>query len=146
MHEFITLAVRTLGATEQTVRSATAGILDLLTRVAPAAEVQQLLSKLPGASDLLNAFRPTPPPPPPPPPASGVASALADLVTNVAAAIQGTVGSGVAIVRLLGELGLDPQKAGQFARLFVDFARTQAGPELVDRIIDAIPGARSFLR
>jgi hypothetical protein len=145
MQEFIKLAVRTLGATEQTVRSATAGLLDLLTRVAPASDVQQLLSKLPGASDLLNAFRPTPTPRPEPP-VSGVASALTDLVTNAAAAIQGTVGSGVAIVRLVSELGLDPQKAGQFARLFVDFAKTQAGPELVERIIDAVPGARALLR
>ena len=145
MQEFIKLAVRTLGATEQTVRSATAGLLDLLTRVAPAADVQQLLSKLPGASDLLSAFRPASPPPAEPP-VSGVASALTDLVTNAAAAIQGTVGSGVAIVRLVSELGLDPQKAGQFARLFVDFAKTQAGPELVDRIIDAVPGARALLR
>ena len=145
MQEFIKLAVRTLGATEQTVRSATAGLLDLLTRVAPAADVQQLLSKLPGAADLLNAFRPAPPPPSDPP-MSGVASALTDLVTNAAVAIQGTVGSGVALVRLVSELGLDPQKARQFARLFVDFAKTQAGPELVDRIIDAVPGARALLR
>ena len=144
MHEFISLAVKTLGATEQTVRSATAGLLDLLTRVAPAADVQQLLSRLPGAADLINSFRPAPPPPSPPP--SGVAAALGDLVANAATAIQGTVGSGIAIVRLLTELGLDPQKAGQFARLFVDFARTQAGPELVDRIVDAIPGVRSLLR
>jgi hypothetical protein len=143
MQEFIKLAVATLGATEQTVRKATAGMLDLVARVAPAADVQQLLSRLPGAADLLNAF--SPPPPPPPPPPNGVASALADLVTNAATAIQGTVGSGVALVRLFTELGLDPQKAGQFARLFVDFARAQAGPELVDRIIDAIPGARSLV-
>ena len=144
MQEFIRLAVASLGATEQTVRKATAGMLDLVARVAPAADVQQLLSSLPGATELLNAFRPAPPPAPPPP-VNGVASALADLVTNAATAIQGTVGSGVALVRLFTELGLDPQKAGQFARLFVDFARAQAGPELVDRIIDAIPGARSLV-
>ena len=144
MQEFIKLAVATLGATEQTVRSATAGLLDLVTRVAPAADVQQLLSKLPGATELLYAFRPASPPPPPPP-QGGVASALTDLVTNAATAIQGTVGSGFALVRLFTELGLDPQKAGQFAKLFVDFARAQAGPELVDRIIDAIPGGRSLV-
>ena len=66
-------------------------------------------------------------------------------MTNAATAIQGTVGSGVAPVRLFSELGLDPQKAGQFARLFVDFARAQAGRELVDRIVYAIPGAKSLL-
>ena len=144
MQEFIKLAVTTLGATEQTVRNATAGMLDLVTRVAPAADVQQLLSRLPGATDLLNAFRPPAPAPPPPPP-NGVAAALGDLVTNAVTAIQGTVGSGVALVRLFTELGVDPQKVGQFARLFVEFARVHAGREVVDRVIDAIPGARTLI-
>jgi hypothetical protein len=74
-----------------------------------------------------------------------VASALGDLVANALVAIQGTVGSGAALVRLFTELGLDPQKVGQFARLFVEFARAHAGREVVDRVIDAIPGARTLL-
>jgi hypothetical protein len=144
VQDFIKLAVATLGATEQTVRAATAGFLYLVSRTAPAADVQQFLSRLPGAAELLNLVRPSQPAPPPPPP-SGVAAALTDLVTNAVAAIQGTVGSGMALMRLFGELGLEPQKARQFAKLFVDFARTQAGDDLVDRIVDAIPGARSIL-
>lgn len=136
------LASVTLGATEQTVRRATAAVLDVVTHAAPAADVQQLLSKVPGAAELLAAFRPAPPAPPPP--AGGVAAALGDLVTNAATAIQGTIGSGAALLRLLTEIGFDPQKARQFASLFVDFAKAYAGSDLVDRVIDAIPGARQL--
>lgn len=140
MRDFIGLASITLGATEQTVRRATAAVLDLAAQVAPSADVQQLLSRIPGAADLLASFRPAPPSPPP-----GVAGALGDLVTNAATAIQGTIGSGAALLRLLIEVGLDPQKATQFATMFVDFARSYADSDLVNRVIDAIPGARQLL-
>jgi hypothetical protein len=143
LQEFVNLASLTLGATEQTVRRATAAVLDVLAQAAPAADVQQLLSRVPGAAELLAAFRPAPPAPPPP--QAGVAAALGDLVTNAATAIQGTIGSGAALIRLLVEIGFDPQKAQQFANMFLDFARAYAGADLVNRVVDAIPGARQLL-
>lgn len=133
------LASVTLGATEQTVRRATAAVLATVAQVAPAADVQQLLNRLPGAAELLASIRPVPAAPPP---ATGVAGALGDLVTNAATAIQGTIGSGAALIRLLVEIGFDPQKASQFAAMFVEFAKSYAGSDLVTRVIDAIPGAR----
>lgn len=136
------LASATLGATEQTVRRATAVVLETAAHVAPAADVQQLLSRIPGAAELLASFRPAPPAPPPP---AGVAGALGDLVTNAATAIHGTIGSGVALVRLLTEIGFDPQKASQFASMFVEFAKSYAGSDVVNRVIDAIPGARQLI-
>jgi hypothetical protein len=139
----VNLASATLGATEQTVRRATAVVLETAAHVAPATDVQQLLSRIPGAAELLASFRPAPPVPPPPP--AGVAGALGDLVTNAATAIQGTIGSGAALVRLLAEIGFDPQKASQFASMFVEFAKSYAGSDLVNRVIDAIPGARQLI-
>lgn len=136
------LASATLGATEQTVRRATAVVLETAAHVAPATDVQQLLLRIPGAAELLASFRPAPPAPPPP---AGVAGALGDLVTNAATAIQGTIGSGAALVRLLAEIGFDPQKASQFASMFVEFAKSYAGSDLVNRVIDAIPGARQLI-
>jgi hypothetical protein len=136
----VTLASATLGATEQTVRRATATVLGVAAQVAPAADVHQLLARIPGAAELLSSIRPAPPPA-----STGVAAALGDLVTNATTAIQGTIGSGAALVRLLTEIGFDPQKAAQFATLFVDFARAYAGSDLVDRVIDAIPGARQLV-
>lgn len=139
LQEFFHAASATLGATEHTVRRATAAVLDVVAQAAPAGDVQQLLSRLPGAADLLNAVRPPAPPPP-----SGVASALGDLVANATTAIQGTIGSGAALLRLLAEIGFDAQKASQFATMFLDFARTYAGSDLVNRVVDAIPGARQL--
>jgi hypothetical protein len=142
MQEFVKLASAALGATEYTVRKATAAVLDAVSTAAPAADVQQFFSRLPGATELLNAFRPSAPPPA----QSGVAAALGDLVSNATTAIQSTIGSGAALLRLFAEVGFDPQKAAQFAALFVNFAKAQAGPELVDRVVNAIPGSRLFFK
>jgi hypothetical protein len=143
IQDFVKLASVTLGATEQTVRVATAAVLDVIAHTAPTAEVQQLFERIPGARELLHAVRPAPPAPSPPPP-SGVAAALGDLVTSAATVVQGTLGGGAALVRLVTEVGFDPQKALAFATLFVTFLKAQAGPDLVDRVLGFIPGASLF--
>jgi len=148
MQEFIKLAATILGITEEVARSATSSLLSLIAAAAPAADVQALLSRLPGAGDLLRAFTPQPPAPPPPPPRGSTAAvmgAVGELMSNAAVAVQGAVGTGAAFLNLLGQFGLDPRRATQFVGLFVDFARQQAGAEVVDRVIAAIPGARQIL-
>ena len=143
MQEFIAMATAVLGITEDAARKAAGGILDLFSRVAPASEFQQLLTLLPGAADLLRAVQP--PPPPAPPPASPLAESLGSLVSNATMAVQGTVGVGMAFLNLASQVGFDPEKGRQFVVLFVDFARATAGAELVDRIVDAVPGFRTFV-
>lgn len=150
MQDFIKLATTALGTTEETTRKATAGLLELMSKVAPAADFQALVSRLPGAGDLLKAFFPeqAPPPPPPAPPPSTAAAmldGLGDFVTNAATAVQGTVGAGLALGGLLAQVGFDPHKARQFVVMFVDFARATAGRDTVDRVIDAVPGLRQLL-
>jgi hypothetical protein len=148
MQDFVKMAAAILGTTEEVARAATSSVLDVIARAAPAADVQALFARLPGAADLLRAVTPTPPAPPPPPPrgsTAGVIGAVGDLMTNAATTLQGAIGTGAAFLHLLGQFGLDPRRATQFVGLFVDFARQQAGTELVDRIIATIPGARQVL-
>lgn len=142
MHEFITLATTALGITEDAARKAAAGVLDVFSKVAPAAEFQQLLNLVPGAADLLESFQPAPPPAPP---ASPLAEGLGSLVSNATMAVQGAVGAGLAVLNLASQVGFSPEKARQFIVLFVDFARVTAGADLVDRIVDAVPGFRTLV-
>ena len=139
MQEFIKLATTVLGTSEEAARSATGALLGFLSSTAPGAEVQKLLSRIPGAAELLKAVQPAPPPP------QSVMTSLTDLVTSASTVVQGAVGSGAALLSLFTQIGLDPQKGVEFFRLFVDFARQQAGPELVDQVIAKIPGAKAFL-
>jgi hypothetical protein len=143
MQEFIRMAASALGTTEEIARGATASLLELFTRVAPAADVQELFAKLPGASDFLGAVKAAPPAPEPGSSAA-IMGSLGEIVSNAAIALQGAVGTGTALLGLLGQFGLSPQKATEFVRLFVGFARQQAGPEVVDRVLSYIPGAKQF--
>jgi hypothetical protein len=143
MQEFIGMAASVLGITEEAARDATARMLELVARVAPAADAQELLSKLPGASEFVKGFS-APPPPPSPGSTAAVMGSVGEIVSNVATAVQGAVGAGAAFLGLIGQFGLDPTRAAQFARLFVNFARQQAGSELVDRVLSHIPGAGQF--
>ena len=145
--DFIKMASAVLGTTEEVAREATLATLELIAKAAPAADVQALLSKLPGAGDLLKAFATAPEPPTPPPPGSTAAimNAISDVIASAATTLQGAVGTGSALLNLLGQVGLDPRRATRFLGLFVDFARQQAGPEVVDRVINAVPGARQVL-
>lgn len=140
MQDFINRATTVLGMTEEAARSSTAALLGFLSSTVPGAEVHKLLTKIPGASELLQSVLPAPPPPPP-----GFMDSLTDLVTGASTVVQGAMGSGVALVNLFTHIGLDPQKGVEFFKLFLGFARQQAGSELVDSVIDKIPGVRAFL-
>lgn len=144
MQEFINLAKNTLGMTEQTARDATAQVLNVVASMAPAADVQQLISRIPGAAELLKAVQPAPPPAPPA--TETMLGGLGDLVSTALTAAQGAVGGGVALMSALGHAGLDPGKAATFVKLFVDFARQYAGTDLVDRVVGSLPGVKQFLQ
>lgn len=141
MQEFITRAASALGISDTMARQATGALLDVVSKSAATADVQQLLSKLPGASDLLKALQP---PAPEPPPSAGMFGALTDMVSSATSAL-GSLGGGGGLVQFLSQSGLNPQQGGQFATMFLDFARQRAGIDLVDRIATAIPGAKAFL-
>jgi hypothetical protein len=148
MQQFINMATSALGTSEQVARSVTGGLLDLIAKNAPQADVSALLQHLPGASDLINAFRAAPPPPPPPPPPD---PGLLGSLTNAAALGTGSamLGTGAAGLNNLASVlrgnGLDVSRAPQLIAMFAQFASQQAGPELVQRVLGAIPGMSPLL-
>jgi len=141
MQEFISRAASALGIPDALATQATGALLDLVSKSAPPADFQQLLSKLPGAGDLLKAIQP---PPPAPPPSNGVFGALGNMMSSATSAL-GSLGGPAALLEFVSKSGLNPQQGGQLAKMFLDFARQHAGTELVDSIASSIPGAKSFL-
>ena len=141
MQEFITRAAAALGISDTIARQATGALLDLVSKTASAPDMQQLIAKLPGAADLLKAIQP---PPPEPPPSGGMFGALGNMVSSASSAL-GSLGGPGQLLDFISKSGLNPQQGGQFANMFLDFARQQAGNDLVDKIASTIPGAKSFL-
>src|SRR5512134_3428635 len=93
MQQFIEMATSALGTSEQVARTVTGGLLDLVAKNAPQADLSALLNRVPGAADLLNAFRAAPPPPPPPP-SPGILGSLSGAAGAVLGAGSSVLGTG----------------------------------------------------
>lgn len=157
MQQFIQMATAALGTSEQVARTVTGGLLDVITKSAPAADVSALLSRLPGANELLNTFRTTAPaPPPPPPPDTGVFGSLTNAASAVLGAGSSVLGAGSTVLgsgatglsglaTLFNQSGLDVTKVPQLVGMFAQWAGQQAGTDIVANVFSAIPGASTIL-
>lgn len=163
MQQFIQMATSALGTSEQIARTVTGGLLDLIAKSAPEADVSALLSHLPGANDLLATFRagapapPAPPPAPPPPPPEptllgSLTSAASSMLTAgsiVLGAGSSLLGGGAAnlnsLAALLNQQGLDVTKAPQLVSMFAQWSAQQVGSEIVGRTLGAVPGVSLLL-
>ena len=156
MQQFIQMATATLGTSEQVARTVTGGLLDLITKSSSQADVSTLLNRLPGASDLLTAFRASPPPTP----AAAAEPSLLGSLTNAASSVLGggasmlgagssALGTGAAglggLAAVFNQNGLDVTKVPQLVALFAQWAGSQAGPDVVQRVLEAIPGVSTIL-
>jgi hypothetical protein len=155
MQQFIQMATSALGTSEQVARTVTGGLLDLVAKNAPQADLSALLNRVPGAADLLNAFRAAPPPPPPPPSPGilGSLSGAAGAVLGAGSSVLGTgssmLGTGAAGLNNLAALfthsGLDVSKVPQLVGMFAQFAAQYTGGDVVQRGLGAIPGVSTIL-
>jgi hypothetical protein len=132
MQQFIQQAMQALGTPEDATTAATSGLLRFLDQNGPKAEVAQLLDALPGARDLIALATPA------------AATTNGGMAAGLGGALSalGGLGSGGA-AGLLGAIqqsGLSMGAAPQLVSLFVGFAKTKAGPDLVGRVTSAVPG------
>ncbi len=130
MDEFIQMAMKSLGSDEKTTRAATGGLLNLLHKKAGGADFKQLLGALPGAEGLMKQG--------PSAAGSGIGGMLGDLVGEVTG---GDTGASEAVGELsfITRSGLDIGKVGTLVTLFLQFARSKAGADLVQRILGHVP-------
>ena len=133
MQEFIQQAMKALGTPEDTTKAATGGLLSFLDQNGPKAEVGQLLDGLPGARDLMGSAKPAA--------AAGAGGMLGGLASAASAVGMGSGGGGAAgLLAAVQGSGLSLASAPQLVSLFVGFAKTKVGPDLVSRIASAVPG------
>jgi len=125
MQDFIKMATDQLGLSESNARSATGGLLGLLQQHGDKQDSQELIDKLPGASDLLKQ--------------GGGGGLLGGLAGGLGSAIGGNVGGALGIAGALKGLGLDTDKLGPFISLFFSFAKQKAGADLIGRLLGKIP-------
>lgn len=131
MQQFIQQAMQALGTPEDTTKAATGGLLSFLDQNGPKAEVGQLFDALPGARDLMASAKPAA--------AAGGGSMLGGL-GGAASALGLGNGGAAGLLGAIQQSGLSLAAAPQLVSLFVGFAKTKAGPDLVARVAGAVPG------
>ena len=127
MQDFIKMVVDNLGTDEKTARSATGGLLGLIQQHADKSDADELMGKLPGASDLLKES------------SGGGGGLLGGIASQLGSAIGGSAGSALSVAGVLQGSGLDSGMIGKFVPLFINFAKQKAGQELVGRLLSKIP-------
>lgn len=132
MQEFIQAVMSQLGVNENQAQSATGGLLQFLKNQADGNEVHTLISKLPGAEDLMKSV------------GSGSPGG-GGLLGGLGAAIGGTAGGSAGLLSLLQGSGLGGGTAGSFVKMFVDYAKQKAGPDLVEQVLAKVPALKSLM-
>ena len=117
---FIRTAAKSLKLREETVQSATGGLLDFLRSQVDAGDFEKLLVEVPGAEALVTQADES---------ADGMATAASG------ATLQAPVG----LVSSLTASGLEFRKVADFAGEFLAFARKHVEEEVLSRVLDAAP-------
>ena len=128
IQDFITLAAGKLDLGEDVARSATGGLLDYAQQKVPASEFQSLMKALPGAEGLLGGSGD-----------SGGGGLLGGVAKLASGALGGKLGTAAGLVTALTGSGLDVSKVAGFASEFVSFAKANVSPDLLQRILEAVP-------
>jgi len=132
MQEFIQMVTKNLGVSEAKAKSATGGLLQLIKDKADTNDFTTLLSKLPGASELLAKAPQTAG-------ATAGAGGLGGIVGKAASAIGGKLGSGLELAGMFKQTGIDSGQIGTFVGMFLDFVKSKAGASLVQKLLGKVP-------
>ena len=137
MQEFIQMAAAKLGTSDGAARSAVGGLLKLVREEASPQDAQQLMSSLPGASQLLGARDASTP--------GDGGAILGGALKKAAGAASGKLGATLGLAGTLAGSGLNKSQIGPFVSLFVDYAKQKAGKDVVARILGRVPQLQQLL-
>jgi hypothetical protein len=122
MDELVSRIVNNVGIERSVAAKAVGIMLDFFATAGPPEKVQSFLAHLPGATEAIEAAR-----------AEG------------SGGFFGSMGGIMGVGSRLMSTGLGMGQIQGVARQVIAYAREKAGDEDIDRIIDSIPGARTFL-
>ena len=122
MDELVSRIVDNVGIERSVAAKAVGIMLDFFATAGPPEKVQSFLAQLPGATEAIEAAR-----------------------ADGSGGFFGSMGGIMGVGSRLMSTGLGMGQIQGVARQVIAYAREKAGDEDIDRIIDSIPGARTFL-
>lgn len=122
MDELVSRIVDNVGIERSVAAKAVGIMLDFFATAGPPEKVQSFLAHLPGATEAIEAAH-----------------------AESSGGFFGSMGGIMGVGSRLMSTGLGMGQIQGVARQVIAYAREKAGDEDIDRIIDSIPGARTFL-
>jgi len=138
--DFVRSAAGEMGVSESQAESATGGVLKALESGASGSDFQSLLGALPGASDLLSKVGSG---------GGGESGGGLGGLLGAAASLTGGGGGGLGAaagaLSMLQGSGISSDKLGGFVSMFLKFAQSKAGKELIGRLLDGAPALKALI-
>ena len=135
MQDFIQDAAGKLGVGTDAVAAATGGLLGLFKQNGDGADVNEMLGKLPGAADLMQAA----------PSGDAGGGLLGGLGGAIGGALGGGAGQALGAVEALSKGGLSMDKVGSFLDMFKQYVQPLLGADLLKRLLGSVPGLGNLL-
>jgi hypothetical protein len=136
MEDFVQAAAQRFGASGETTRSASSGLLGAVKENSDAATFSQLLDRVPGAAALVGSQ-------------NMIESEDLDLFSRVQGMSPGMIGrpggSSAGLLGLLTGSGISTSNIGPFVSMFLRFIEQKAGPELTDRVSGSLPNLKKLV-
>jgi hypothetical protein len=132
MEELIKRISAAIGVDETVAKAAISHVLSFLQKTLPEGPVADLVNKMPGAQEAIDAAASTP--------VEGLGAALGGL----GSLLGGAKGDIMALAGSLGGIGLDMSQMQKLAHEIFSHAEEVIGKENVDKIIEAIPALAPF--
>lgn len=130
MQEFIEMVMARLGISEEQARSATGGLLRGLQQHVNELDFDELRGRLQGSTEIMQEV---------PEHETGGGALLARV-----GSLGGALGSVGGLIAPLTKAGLSQDKASGFIQMFLEYVRSQASPELLERIVGQVPALSSL--
>jgi hypothetical protein len=131
---FLKQASETIGLSDDSTKTATGALLNLVGEKAGKDDLNELVGKIPGAESLLSETK-----------GSGSGGMLGGLGKAVSGALGGKLGGAASVLGAFKSSGLDMEQSTKLVTMFFGFAKTQAGGDVVGRILNKIPELKKLL-
>lgn len=139
MQDFIESVAGNLDVGTDTVQAATGGLLGLIKENADADTFGEILGKLPGAEQAMQAA-------PSGDSGGGLLGGLGDSLGGaLGGMLGGDAGGALGALESLTKSGLDMDKIGAFIEMFKEYVLPKLGPDLVEKLAKSIPGLGDLL-
>jgi len=137
MDDFLASITERLGIDSATAKGATAKVLAFVKSKLGDEQFSQLLSKIPGAADLVSDDGESS--------GGGGGGMFGGLAKMASSAIGGGAGDGVELAAALGGAGIGAEKAGPFLGSLMGFIKEKAGDSVIGQITEKIPALKDAL-